>query len=738
MKNIFKTALSVILALAVILVPMTVLAATGDSEEPWQLQVTTSPSMRLAVTVAPGETQWVQAADMNGTVEVGYATGDYMLMYGRMPTYPETESGNYTASLVLQGYDIFSVYNPSETDNVTVYMTLAAGIPVDNSGTMENPKEVTLSSNMFGGVGANEQVELDSGNDGYWYSCQAPSDGALTVSIGAFDAEYNSIGWMYNVNNTTKGTYGDTHLSDEEEPAYYETVDVDEGDIITVFASTYESGSWTNPAGIVTVDFSFDAVGSSNCPEVITETGDYTASITEGSWGYFYSWTANEEGTATITVNNENGWQYVVNNVTSGIYGDTHLCDDEPIVTSESVEVAAGDELQIMVVTYDPDAWSAPAGTISWTLDFEGGDIGGGNEGGGDIGGGNEGGGDIGGGGDEEPNYSESTTPLVVGTEIYDTDMMYTYTVYTFTPDETGSYTFTSTDSLIGIAGYNWVNGNPSDETINSNTFVWDCTDVGQSIMVAALPDTNVATITITRDELDISDEVQWTVYENTALTEEATLDGEQADVEYVDTTDDVEDKAVLGEDGFYHLGTADGPVLFVNVNDKETMSLVNIILTGKLTAVYYEGGEVSEKYDFTGAVLEYLGIDDLEVLGEIGDNEVLFPLTADLMKIYQMVGETNGWYGADGFVGGELDDAWMFACCYNEDITVWGNASTGGSGTGSTSNSNTGSTGSNNSADKEVDKNSTSPVTGDSAVALAVAMAAAAVLVIKTKKIAE
>ena len=316
--------------------------------------------------------------------------------------------------------------------------------------------------------------------------------------------------------------------------------------------------------------------------------------------------------------------------------------------------------------------------------------------------------------------------------------MMYTYTVYTFTPDETGSYTFTSTDSLIGIAGYNWVNGNPSDETINSNTFVWDCTDVGQSIMVAALPDTNVATITITRDELDISDEVQWTVYENTALTEEATLDGEQADVEYVDTTDDVEDKAVLGEDGFYHLGTADGPVLFVNVNDKETMSLVNIILTGKLTAVYYEGGEVSEKYDFTGAVLEYLGIDDLEVLGEIGDNEVLFPLTADLMKIYQMVGETNGWYGADGFVGGELDDAWMFACCYNEDITVWGNASTGGSGTGSTSNSNTGSTGSNNSADKEVDKNSTSPVTGDSAVALAVAMAAAAVLVIKTKKIAE
>lgn len=52
-----------------------------------------------------------------------------------------------------------------------------------------------------------------------------------------------------------------------------------------------------------------------------------------------------------------------------------------------------------------------------------------------------------------------------------------------------------------------------------------------------------------------------------------------------------------------------------------------------------------------------------------------LYPLTADLMKIYQEYGEQQGWYDADtqyGFYlfGEEVvdpDTAWMFACCYVE-----------------------------------------------------------------------
>ena len=36
-------------------------------------------------------------------------------------------------------------------------------------------------------------------------------------------------------------------------------------------------------------------------------------------------------------------------------------------------------------------------------------------------------------------------------------------------------------------------------------------------------------------------------------------------------------------------------------------------------------------------------------------------------MIIYQGVGNSNAWYGSSGWVGGDLDDAWMFACYYLE-----------------------------------------------------------------------
>lgn len=739
MKKLFKTALSVIIALAVILVPMTVMAATGDYEEPYQLSTT---SMRFYVTVEPAATAYVQVDDCdNSIVSVGYATGDYMLTYGRQTVSPNDDADK-TATLTMQTYsDIFGVYNTTE-ETIYVYMSLTAGgaanVPV---GTMDNPEEITLSDPWGMGIlSAYASKDLEAGNSGYYYTVTAPGTGAIKVSVGAIDAEWNSVPWMYNVNSTPADAdnhagyfYGDTHFSDDDPVVDTETVPVNAGDKVVIYATTYNpENMFLAPAGTLNVNVSFASLGDYDYPDTPV-VGENLA--TSSGNGYNYVWTASADGTVTVTMNDEN-WQYQLNAIPANeedygsyIYGNLNTSADETIVASETVNVEAGGKIQLMVNTFDPEnPYSAPAGTVNWTFAFESGEGSGGNEGEGGEGGG------IIIGGDEEPNYAESTTPLVVGTETYNADMMYTYTIYTFTPDEAGKYTFTSTDSLIGLAGYNWVNGNPSDATVNSNTYVWECTSVGQSVMIAVLPDTNVATITITREELDTSDEVQWTVYENTALTDEATLDGEQADVVYIDTTDETEDIAVLGEDGFYHLGVADGPVIFVNVNDKETLSLVDMLLYGKITAVYYdEDGNVSEKYDFTNALLEYLGTTDLEVLGQIGDNAVSFPLTDDLMKIYQMVGETNGWYGEYGFVGGELSDAWMFACFYNEDITTWGNPSAGDSNT-----DNNGSTANKPVEKPSTDNNGTSPVTGESAIALAVAMTAAAVLVLKTKKIAE
>ena len=109
-------------------------------------------------------------------------------------------------------------------------------------------------------------------------------------------------------------------------------------------------------------------------PIVIDKDGDYTADVTDKyPEGVYYQYTATEDGTVTITINSEAGWLYVINNVTAGKYGDMHWSDDEEVVTSETIDVTAGDVIMIQVATYDPDnPWTAPIGTVDFTLDVPG------------------------------------------------------------------------------------------------------------------------------------------------------------------------------------------------------------------------------------------------------------------------------------------------------------------------------------------------------------------------------
>ncbi len=257
MKTMLKKVLSVLMVLAILLVPMTVSAELGDDTEPWQLPVAMGMMDRLAVYVEPGDTQWVQAADMNGTVTVGYATGEYMLMYGRMPVYPETESGNYTAELVLQGYDIFSIYNPSETDGVTVYMTLAAGGPVEiPEGTWDNPKAIEA-------LGA-QVATVEAASDGYYYTWTAPAYGKVTVTMN------DASGWQYQVNKTPVdeedyASYynGDLHAANDDPVVATEELTVYAGEKIQVMVNTFDvDNPWSAPAGTVNWTFAFESVAA--------------------------------------------------------------------------------------------------------------------------------------------------------------------------------------------------------------------------------------------------------------------------------------------------------------------------------------------------------------------------------------------------------------------------------------------------------------------------------------------
>ena len=93
-----------------------------------------------------------------------------------------------------------------------------------------------------------------------------------------------------------------------------------------------------------------------------------TVQVEEGSQGNVFYWYASGNGVLEVTMNTKNNWTYVVNNMTTYAYGDTHWSDDVPAVKKEYIKVSAGDEIQIIVNTYDPaNPWTAPAGKVEFT-----------------------------------------------------------------------------------------------------------------------------------------------------------------------------------------------------------------------------------------------------------------------------------------------------------------------------------------------------------------------------------
>ncbi len=270
---------------------------------------------------------------------------------------------------------------------------------------------------------------------------------------------------------------------------------------------------------------------------------------------------------------------------------------------------------------------------------------------------------------EKQEGYDENATlgALAEGTADYDLDDNYVYTIFSLEPTEIGKYTITVADGLVGIVSYNgmWVTIDPSADTVSANSVEWECTSVGQSIWVAVSADADPASITVEAEEITIVT-VPETDYENTVTPEEFTYDGNLEDLEYVDTFDETDDVAVLGEDGFYHLNTVDGPILYVCLNDS-ILSLIDANSYGQLTYVEYdEEGNAVSKVNYATAFEAYAACAYTDE-----NNSVFYPLTADLMVMFQNVGANNGWYGENGFIGGDLADAWMFACYYAVESDV-------------------------------------------------------------------
>jgi len=112
----------------------------------------------------------------------------------------------------------------------------------------------------------------------------------------------------------------------------------------------------------------YTPVGASSNPAELAMF-DNVAEIKANSNGYYFTWTAPEKGTLVLLMP-EGDWTYTVSNMTSYIYGETQWSDSDPVVNPAYIQVEAGDELEIIVNTYDPASWNTPAGTLTVNAAF--------------------------------------------------------------------------------------------------------------------------------------------------------------------------------------------------------------------------------------------------------------------------------------------------------------------------------------------------------------------------------
>ena len=112
--------------------------------------------------------------------------------------------------------------------------------------------------------------------------------------------------------------------------------------------------------------FAYPVGHMSNPAELII--GENAAVVEAGSTGYFYTWTAEQDGTLIISMNCDN-WSYAVNNLTSWAYGTRQEYGAMGANHAYAIAVAAGDKIQVSVNTYNPEG-DAPAGTLAFTAEF--------------------------------------------------------------------------------------------------------------------------------------------------------------------------------------------------------------------------------------------------------------------------------------------------------------------------------------------------------------------------------
>lgn len=262
---------------------------------------------------------------------------------------------------------------------------------------------------------------------------------------------------------------------------------------------------------------------------------------------------------------------------------------------------------------------------------------------------------------------------------------------FLFTPKKAGNYEFSIVDDAKVEIGYygapHYVQSKNIAEvvknkfTISVSESMIGTGDTGTNVFVLGIDVTDDKTKNCVIGVERIGDAVKtladepWTIYKKTSELKAYTLPS-GAQIQEFDLTKSEKDYEMVynKKDGFYHLNSADGPLVLVRLaEDCDYIACFKTMLdrTGINKYFFDKNGEFEKKESYSECLLEYIEFAD--------ENTGVYPLTEDLKYIIQQHGEYVGWWNIEsqGYIFKDLDGnnmtdinadiAWLMMCCYIE-----------------------------------------------------------------------
>lgn len=261
---------------------------------------------------------------------------------------------------------------------------------------------------------------------------------------------------------------------------------------------------------------------------------------------------------------------------------------------------------------------------------------------------------------------------------------------YLFTPRQAGMYEISVPEGAAAVGYYgapHYVQEYSAAEVVDNKIRISvkadmiGTGDTGTTVLVIGLDseadaEAILAVVRIGEPAWDVSDE-PWTIYQTTAQLSPFKLDeGKKLKDFDVMASSDAYQLVYNETDGFYHLNTADGPLVLVRLTQpsKYLDELSTVAEKSHICKYFYDAdGKFVKKESYNECLENYFACAD-ELTGT-------YPLTEDLKYIIQQRGDYYGWWNtqsgsgcifldSNGMVlpGLNTDIAWLFICCYESN----------------------------------------------------------------------